>query len=283
MKKHNYFIDFLVYAILSIVLLITLIPVVYTIASAFKSNSEILTHPENMFPINPTFENFKSIWTSDRLNIGRMLFNSIYYTAISVLITLTTSSLSAYVFARHDFKGKKVIFTIFSSLMFISVGSITIYPQFEVLGLLGLADSLNGLLVMKLFGCGIVNIYLVRSYINTLPKELDEAATIDGCGFMGTFFRIILPLLKPILATVGLLAFNGSWNDYLMPTLFTMSRPEQQTLIVGLVSLKSTGEAASAWNLMMAGITITFIPVLLAYSVFNKFFINGITSGAVKG
>ena len=283
MKRTEKLIDIISYIILTAVLLLTLLPIVYTIASAFKTNSEILVAPERLFPKEPTLDNFVTIWTSDTMHIGRMLFNSIYYTLISVGITLVTSSLTAYVFSRHNFPGKKLLFAVFSSLMFISLGSITIYPQFEILGKIGLSTSLNGLLVMKLFGCGIVNIYLVRGYINTIPKTLDEAAFIDGCGFMGIFFKIILPLLKPILATVALLSFNASWNDYLMPTLFTMSRPEQQTLIVGLTALKSSGEAASSWNLMMAGVTITFIPILIAYAVFNQYFITGITAGAVKG
>lgn len=283
MRKRETIVNIIAYIILTAVLLITILPLAYAIASSFKTNSEILVSPERLLPKQPTFDNFVTIWTSDTMNIGKMLVNSIYYTLVSVAITLLSSALSAFVFARYEFKGKKFLFTLFSSLMFISLGSITIYPQFEVLGKIGLSNSINGLLVMKLFGCGIVNIYLVRGYINTLPKSLDEAAYIDGCGFMGIFFRVILPLLKPIMATVALLSFNGSWNDYLMPTLFTMNRPDQQTLIVGLMALKNSGEAASAWNLMMAGVTITFIPILLAYSVFNKFFITGITSGAVKG
>lgn len=283
MKKSNILADIASYIILILAVFVTLLPIVYAIASGFKTNTEILVHPERLFPEKVTFDNFKEIFTSDRMDIGRMLLNSIYYTAISVAITLLSSSLYAYVFARHDFPGKKVIFGVFSSLMFITVGNIAIYPQFEILGLLKLNDSLNGLLFMKLFGCGIVNIYLVRSYINTLPKALDEAACIDGCGFLETFFKIILPLLTPVLATVALLSFNGSWNEYLMPTLFTVSRPEQRTLIVGLVELQHSGEAAAAWNLIMAGVTITMVPILVAYIFFNRFFVSGLTAGSVKG
>lgn len=283
MKKSNILADIASYIILILAVFVTLLPIVYAIASGFKTNTEILVHPERLFPEKVTFDNFKEIFTSDRMDIGRMLLNSIYYTAISVAITLLSSSLYAYVFARHDFPGKKVIFGVFSSLMFITVGNIAIYPQFEILGLLKLNDSLNGLLFMKLFGCGIVNIYLVRSYINTLPKALDEAACIDGCGFLETFFKIILPLLTPVLATVALLSFNGSWNEYLMPTLFTVSRPEQRTLIVGLVELQNSGEAAAAWNLIMAGVTITMVPILVAYIFFNRFFVSGLTAGSVKG
>ena len=175
------------------------------------------------------------------------------------------------------------IFALFSSLMFINMGSITIYAVFKVLNLVHLADSLWGLIVMKIFSIGIVNIYLVRSYIRTLPIELDEAARIDGCGFIGTFFKIIGPLLKPVLATISMLAFNSSWNDYLMPTLFTISTPHERTLTVGIMALKNSGNAASNWNLMLAGATIALIPILIAYAFGNKYFVDGLAAGAVKG
>jgi len=100
---------------------------------------------------------------------------------------------------------------------------------------------------------------------------------------VGIFGRIIFPLLKPILATIAILTFQGSWNDYLNPLIFTMSKPEQRTLIVGIVQLKSTGEAAASWNLMLAGTTIALIPVLIAYIFANRYFVEGIAAGAVKG
>ncbi|MEE1223739.1 MAG: carbohydrate ABC transporter permease [Clostridia bacterium] len=271
------------YVILVIVAVITLTPILYTICGAFKTNSEILANPENMFPKEPTFDNFITAWNSKNFNVKTMTWNSIYYTLISVAITILTSSMGGYVFARGDFYGKKVIFAILTSLMFISLGGITIYPTFEVLNLLGLSQSIWGLLVMKVFGIGIVQIYLVRSHILTLPKSIEEAAEIDGCGFIGIYFRVIMPLLKPILATIGILAFQGSWNEYLMPTIFTMSRPEQRTLIVGVMALKNSEAAASSWNLMLAGATISLIPVLFAYAVGNKYFVSGLASGAVKG
>lgn len=283
MKKSKVIYDILAFLVLALFAVITLVPIIYMICCSFKTNSEILAYPDKFLPMTPTAENFVNIWTSDFIHIGRMLANSVYYTVLSVFIALLTSSITAFVFARYNFPGKKILFAIFSALMFISFGSITIYPQFEVLGKLHLANSINGLLFMKLFGCGIVNIYLVKSYIETLPRSLDESANIDGCGLFGIFFRIIMPLLTPIMATVGLLSFNGSWNEYLMPTLFTINRPEQQTLIVGLMALKNSGEAASSWNLMMAGCVITLIPILSAYVFFNRFFITGITEGAVKG
>ena len=284
MKRAEFIKKTIIYIFLCAVLFVTILPVIYTVFASFKSNSEIMTHPETLFPLEPTLDNYKAALTTGSFNIPLMFWNSTYYTVLTVIITITISSLSGYVFARGgNFPGSKVIFTVFSSLMFINMGSITIYAVFKVLDIVHLSDSLWGLIVMKVFGIGIVNIYLVRSYIRTLPYSLDEAAKIDGCSFIGIFFKIIGPLLKPIIATISILAFNSSWNDYLMPTLFTISRPEQRPLIVGIMALKNSGNAASNWNLMLAGATVALIPILIAYAFGNKYFVEGLASGAVKG
>ena len=283
MKNEKKAASIVTYFILIAMAAITLFPIIYVISASFKSNSEIMVHPERLFPVAPTLDNYKQAWNSGNFRIGNMLWNSLYYSVICVVITMITSSMGGYVFARGKFPAKKVIFAVFSSLMFVSIGSITIYPLFDILDIFGLAHSLWGLIVMKMFGVSIINIYLVRSYVNTLPKALDEAAEIDGCSFFGIFARIMLPLTKPIMATVGILAFQGSWNEYLLPTIFTLTRPEQRTLIVGVVALKNSGQAAASWNLMLAGTTVALIPVLLAYAVGNKYFVSGIAAGAVKG
>lgn len=282
-RKMNIFEKAVLYTVLILMSAITLLPLVYTIAGAFKTNSEILAHPENLLPAKPTFENFKIAWNSNQFNVKQMTINSVIYTLIVVATTIFTATLGGYVFARGDFYGKNVIFAVFTALMFVSLGSITIYPTFDVLNLFGLSQSLWGLMVYKFFGIGIVNIYLARSHILSLPKAVEEAAQIDGLGFMGIYSKIVFPMLKPIIATIGIMSFTGSWNEYLMPTIFTISRPEQRTLIVGVMALKNSEGAASSWNLMLAGATISIVPVLIAYSIGNKFFVAGLTSGAVKG
>ena len=125
--------------------------------------------------------------------------------------------------------------------------------------------------------------YLVRGFIRQLPKELDEAATIDGCGFIGIFFRIILPLLKPMVATLAILTFSSAWNDYLWPMIVTMGNEAAQPLSVALRALKSSGEGAAVWHIIMAGSMISAIPMMTVYLIFNKYFVKGLASGAVKG
>lgn len=284
MKKKNLILNTIIYAFLLLVLAFTLLPVLYTILASFKSNSEIMTHPESLFPIAPTIENYRIAWSGDNFNVGKMFFNSCIYTILVMAITITISTATGYVFARGgDFPGSKVIFAIFSMLMFVNFGSITIYAVFRVLKIFNLSDSLWGLIVMKFFSIGTVNIYIVRSYVRTISSSIDEAAEIDGCSFLGIFVKIIAPLLKPVIATLALLSFQASWNEYMMPMLFTISRPEQRPLIVGIMALKNSGNAASNWNLMLAGATVALIPILAVYGICNKYFVDGLAAGAVKG
>lgn len=273
----------IIYMILTVFLVLIMFPIVYIILSSFKTNVEIMTEPAKLLPAKWSLENYVSAWTSEKLNVGRMFFNSTWFTVLTVIIILLTSSVCGYVFERGRFKLKKVIFAVFSSLMFISLGSITIYPQFEVLSLFNLSKSLMGLVILTCFGIPVVNMYLVKGFIAALPKELDESARIDGCTFTGIFFRIILPLLKPIMSTIAVLTFNGSWNSYIMPAMFTMTRTDQQTLIVGIMALKNSGQGASQWNLMLAGTVIAMIPILVVYAAANKYFVSGLIEGAVKG
>ena len=271
------------YLVLALVAFVTLVPVVYCIMSSFKTNIEIMASPENLIPKEFTFQNYIDIFTSDSFDVLRMLWNSTYYTLFSVVINLVLSSVCGYVFARGNFPGKKAIFAVFASLMFINMGTITIYPKFQILSLVGLNRSLFGLMALKFFGIPIVNMYLVRGYIAALPKEMDEAARIDGCDYFRIFTKIIAPLLMPILATIGILSFQASWNEYLMPAVFTLTNPAQKTIMVALIDLKTSSEGATSWTLMLAASTVALLPILIVFVCCNKYFVQGLSEGAIKG
>lgn len=283
MRKKQAISNTILYIFLTVVLIMTVFPLLYTVLASFKSNAEILTNPGSMLPKNPTVHNYVQAWTSESFHVPTLLRNSIIYTLVNVFTTLLISSMAGYVFARGHFKFKKLIFYCFTALMFIKTGGITIYATFKILTAIHLDRSLLALMVVHLFSIPIVNIYLIKGNVETIPIAIDEAAKIEGCSFVGVFYRIILPLLKPILATVAILTFNSSWNDYLMPNIFTLTTPNQRTLIVGLMALKSSGESASSWNLMLAGASIAMLPVLVAFAFCNKYFVKGIAAGAVKG
>ena len=283
MKSKKIACNILIYIALSVMLIVTLYPIIYTILASFKSNVEILTNPGSIFPSNPTLDNYKTARTSTEFNVPVLLKNSLIYTVACVFANVVVSAMAGYTFARGHFRFKKLIFGCFSALLFIKLGGISVYPTFEVLSLIHLDRSLFALILVHCFSIPVVNIYLVKGNVETIPREIDEAAQIDGCSFVSILFRIILPLLKPILATISIISFQGSWNEYLMPNIFTLTNPSQRTLIVGLMSLKSTGESASSWNLMLAGATIAMLPVLVAFAIGNKYFVKGIAAGAVKG
>ncbi len=271
------------YIVLTAMFLLTLFPLLYLLFASFKTNAEILTDPGAILPRHPTLQNYIDVWHSDVFDIRHMLFNSIYYTVGIVAATLISSSLGGYVFARGEFRGKSFWLGAFSLLMFFGMGSITIYPLLKILNVLHVPKSLPGLMLIRIFGVNIVNIYLVRSYIYSLPKAIEEAAEIDGCSFAGIFFRVIMPLLMPIMATIGVLAFQGSWNEYLMPMIFTLGDPKQRPLVVGVIALSKSGEAAASYNLVFAGTAIALLPVIVAYAIGNKYFVSGLAAGAVKG
>lgn len=275
--------NILSYIIAVLVFIVVAFPLVSLFSASFKTNSEIMTAPEKLFPKAPTLDNYRQAFSSEYFNVGRMLFNSIWFSTVMVIVSVFTASLSGYVFARGRFRGKKLLFGIFSMLMFISLGSITMYPTFKILSFFHLTTSLWGIVIQSMFAIPIVNMYIVRGFVNSLPRDLDEAAKIDGVSFTGIFFRIIFPLLKPTLITIGMLAFNGSWNSYLYPAMFTMTRPEQQTLIVGIMSLKNSSESATNWNLLFAATTIALLPVLIVFLIGNQYITQGMTAGAVKG
>ena len=270
----------IMYAFLIVLFCIVIYPFAYALFASFKTQREVMVSSE-MLPEKFQISNYIYAWNAS--NFSLYTWNSIWYSGLNVIISVVTSAMAGYVFSRGKFRGKKFIFAMFTSLMFVTLGTSSLYPQLQILKALHLNTSLWGLVVKHVFAVPITNIFLVRGFVDSLPKELDEAAAIDGCGFTSTFFRILLPLLKPILATVGIFSFTSSWNDYLLPMIVTLNNPLQRTLPVGMIALKGSSEAATAWNLILAGSMISAIPMIIVFLIFNKYFIKGLTAGAVKG
>ncbi len=269
------------YTVLILCCLISLFPIFYAIMGSFKSNMDFITGVGGVLPASWHPENYAKAWQN--ANFARYTLNSIQVTLCAIIGSVVLTSMAGYVFARGEFPGKKLIMGMFLSTMFLATGAITIFPIFSLAKTLHLNTSLSGLTLIYVFTINVANIYLVMGYVKGLPKELDEAARIDGCGFFGTFTHVILPLCKPILATVALLTFKTVWNDYLMPMVFTLSNEDLKTLTVGVVSLKSSGGGAGAYDMMLAGTAISLIPMVVFYAFTSKFFVSGITAGAVKG
>lgn len=271
----------MIYTVLTVAVVIALFPVFYTLMGSLKTNQELIANPSNIIPEIFRIENFAQAWKLG--NFSQYTFNSVYMSFFIVLGSIVTCTVAAYVFERGKFKGKEVLFAIFLSSMFVSVGSLTLYPVLMIAKGLGMNRSLWGLIIIRILGLNVANLFIARGYIATIPKELDEAAKIDGCTFLKTFTHVMFPVLKPLIATIGILEFRSAWNDYLMPLVFTMSNPSRMPLVVGVLSLRATSEGASNWSLMLAGTSISVIPMILVFIFFNRYFIDGLTAGSVKG
>lgn len=279
-KKQKMVANAVVFAVLGLVFIISIFPVLYTILGSFKGNMELLTS-NSLFPKKFVLDNYVQAW--NMANFEKYTMNSIVMAGSIVFGTIFTTTTAGYVFERGKFPGKEFLFGMVVSSMFVSLGSLTLYPTYMIAKFLGINKSLWGVVIIRVFGLNVTNLFITRSYIRTLSTEIDEAARVDGCSFFSIYTRVIFPLLKPLIATIAILEFRHSWNDYLMPMVFTMSNQNRMPLIVGVMNLKGSGEAASSWNLMLAGSSIALVPMIVVYLMFNRYFIEGLTAGAVKG
>jgi multiple sugar transport system permease protein len=200
-----------------------------------------------------------------------------------VLGAIATATVEGYIFSRGTTRFSKIVYGMVLASLFISIGAMSLYPQLGLAKMLKLNGTLWGVIIIHVFGMNATQAFLATSFINQIPKELDEAARIDGCSFARIFSSIIFPITKPLIATIGLISFRDAWSDYLLPYVFTISKPARMPLVVGVVNLKTTGIAASSWDIALAGISISIIPMLIVYLFLNQFFIDGLTEGAVKG
>ena len=271
----------LIWVFLLFIAVITIFPVLYVVFGSFKENKELLVGGANIFPSVWVIQNYIDAW--QQANFARYTMNSLYISLGVMVLSLINATMAGYVFSRRKSKFKSILYSIFIAFMFINVGSVSLRPLYELAVGLKMNKSLFSVILISVGGGQATYIFLCRGFTDSLPRELDEAATIDGCTFFQTYWRIILPLLKPVLATVALLSFRGGWNEYIMPLVFTMTNDALRPLTVGVNMLKNAGDGTAAWNIMFAGATISIVPILIVYCCFSRFFMNGMTAGAVKG
>ncbi|MBD2867218.1 carbohydrate ABC transporter permease [Paenibacillus arenilitoris] len=255
-----------------------LFPIVVAFLGSFKSNLE-LTTGATFFPESWQFRNYVQAWT--QADFASFTFNSVFVAVFVTVGTLLVSAMAAYAVDRVPFKGKKLFIFMQSFTLFISIGAVVLRPQFDLMVNIGLQKSLWGVIII-LISAHATAFFMVIGFFRGIPKDLDEAALIDGCNFYSIFWRIILPLLRPALAVVALFTFRGAWNEYILPLVFSMSRPDMQTLPVGLASLRYGAGAAVENQLMLAGACISILPLLIVYLFANRSFMQ-VTVGSVKG
>lgn len=262
--------------ILTLVCIVWIYPFVWMLGVSLKQPLEVFAGGLGVLPEEWQWHNYARAW--EDANFGRYLLNTFIVTCGATLLTLAQSSLTGYVLGRYSFIGKRVLIAVLLITIFVPAGY-TIIPLVELANTLGLLNSLWGLILVLGGTVNIAAILLFAGYFSQLPKELEEAAVLDGAGFFEIFSRIMLPLARPVIATVTILTYLAVWNNFFVPLVFTFSRPELRTLSVGMLAF--VGQHETDWSGMAAGATIALLPVMALFLALQRYYIEGL-AGAVK-
>ncbi|WP_420808778.1 carbohydrate ABC transporter permease [Bacillus salacetis] len=260
----------LLYIILVAYAVTTLIPFFWALSSSFKTLEEIVSGTLNFLPKNFTLDNYKQIFIEQDL-FPRWMLNSLIIAGTGTFLNIIFNSMAGYALARLTFPGKKALFIIILAVLMIPA-QVTMIPNYLILKELGWLNSYQGMIVPAMINATFI--FMMRQFFVNFPKELEEAAQIDGLSRLGIFFKIVLPLAKPALAAQAIFVFMGFWNDFMRP-LIIMTDTEMYTLPLGLNTFK--GQYVSYWNYIMAASMAFTLPVLLIYAFFNKYFIKGVS------
>ncbi len=256
---------------------IMIFPFLWMVSNALKENVFVIEYPPVLIPANPSIGNFIKAWNAQ--NFQLYFLNSAFVATTSTFLTVFFSALIAYAFARFKFPGREFLF--FTILIVLMVPDVTlIIPRFQVAKVLGLRDSLWGLIVVYVAGSASANMFLLRGFFESLPKELEEAVLIDGGNYLTVFFRVVIPLSTPALATVAIFSFLGHWDEFTW-ALTAIDNPARRTLSVAIYSF--IGQHGTEWGLVFAAMIIALIPVLGLFIGLQKYFTAGLTAGSVKG
>ena len=266
----------LMYLLLGGIAITMLLPLLWMVSTAFKGASEdIFQFPPQFIPSSPTFENFAEAWK--RAPFGRYFWNSLVIAIATVVLNLLLCSLAAYPLARLNFKGREVIFSLVVATILIPF-QIVMIPLYILAVRLGLLNTYIGAIFPSI--ASAFGIFLMRQAFQTVPKELEEAARIDGCSELGIWWHVMMPSVRPALVTLALFVFIGSWGDFLWP-LLVLDRPEYYTLPLGVNRL--AGSFSFNWRIISAGSVISILPVILVFIAAQRYIVPSETGSGVKG
>lgn len=265
----------LIYTLLSLGLVITLAPFAWMLLGSIKPTGEILANPNQWLPENPTLSNFTDLLAKQ--NFGLYFFNSLLVALACVIGNLLFCSMAGYALAKIDFAGKKLLFSLVL-LMLVVPGIATFVPLFVQVSNLGMANSYLGLILP--YVVTPLGVFLMRQFIGEIPDSLLEASRIDGAGEVRIFFRLILPLSGPALATLAILTFLAQWNNFLWPLVIAQT-DDMYTLPVAL-ALFAVGANGTNYGLLLAGSVVVVLPMILIFLFLQRYFIQGIASTGIK-
>ena len=265
------------YTVLAVGAFVMVLPFLYLLSTSFKSQAYVLTIPPQFIPHPATVGNYTEVWTQD--NLGTYLVNSLIVAVATTVISLLLSTMMAYAFARFAFFGRELLFKILLLGLMIPA-MMLIIPQFILAKYFGLIDSLPGLVVFYVGGSLALNTFLLRGFFAAIPPELEQAMEVDGANAWTRYWRLILPLSKPALATATIFTFLGSWDEFAW-ALTIINTPGNRTLPLAIALFQ--GQNSTLWGLVFAASAIAIVPVIVVFLVFQRYFVQGLTSGAVKG
>ena len=249
-------------------------PFLFSLSISFNAEQDVFQWPIKLIPEKWTLSNYVHVWQD--LPFATWLGNSLLITVVQTLTNVFFASLAGFAFARLDFPGKNLIFSLFMASLMIP-GIILLVPKFIVLNEFNLINTYAGIMLPGLIT--VVNIFLMKQFFETIPKDLEEAALIDGCSYFRMFWQIFLPVSKPALAAVAIYTFQGSWNEF-MWTVIVTTTSDMFTLPVGMNFLKN--EFQVNWPLLMSGTILISLPTLIIFLVFQRYFVEGVASSGSK-
>ncbi len=265
--------------VLLIGVFIVSIPLAWMITTALKQNYEVFLFPPRWIPEKLMWDNFTYVF--QLMPFGRFMLNTSFVTALNIVGNLLSCSIVAYAFARLKARGKDLLFFFVLSTMMLPY-QVTMIPQFILFRTLKWVDTFLPLIVPGFFA-NAYQVFLLRQFFLTIPKDLDDAAAIDGCSVVGIYWRIIMPLSQPIIITTILMSFLYHWNDFLAPLIYLNSE-QNKTVALGLASvLAYPAGGQGRWEVLMAASTIALIPCIILFFIGQKLFIQGITLTGLKG
>ena len=264
------------YVALALVTFLMIFPLIIVVIVSFTPNAVTQTWPPKIIPSAWTLDNYTSLF--QRLPIGRELLNTIVFAGAVTIISVFFDSLAAYGLSRVDFKGRGILLAVLIATMMIPAMALLI-PVYKLLGSMGLVNSYLGIIIPRMADVG--GIFLLRQFFISIPKDLDNAARIDGAGEFRIFAQIILPNAVPAILTVGMFNFMGNWNALLWPLIMT-SKPETRTITAGLAMLTGHGSSVTPYGVVMAGALISALPLLIVFFFVQKRFVEGIAMTGMK-
>jgi multiple sugar transport system permease protein len=264
-----------VHLVLGLGAVIIMVPLVWTVAASFKSYGELFGSPYGFLPKQWVWTNYSDVFRAVPFHL--YFLNTLKITVVCTIGSIITSAAAAYAFARLNFPCRDYLFMGYLTTLMIP-RQITLVPTFLIMRWLGLLDTHLSLILPGLFTA--YGTFLLRQFFLGIPRELEEAATIDGCGYLRRFFQVILPLSKPALATLGIFTLMAQWNDLLYPMIFLNSE-NNRTLVLGLAIFR--GDVDVQWNLLMAAVVMSSAPIVIAFLSAQRFFVEGIATSGLKG